>query len=263
VPGLWLLAIDSANYANNRQAGRPVTASGLTQAREDWIEGILVEAAKRKKAVIAMMHHGAIEHFKGEAQFYGDYLVTGWREFSRMLAAYGVRTVFTGHFHSQDIVLERTTPGRFLYDVETGSLVTFPDPMRLVEIRPDQKMVITSSRITDLPSFTALGEDFGAYSKSYMEEAVNTIAVKTMTGLGVPEAEAKSLTPQITAAIEANLQGDEHFTGTEMIRTKGLSFMGGLVVQSRKDLVNGLWHDLEPPDNNLTIDLRDGSWASP
>ncbi|HET6487379.1 MAG TPA: metallophosphoesterase, partial [Spirochaetia bacterium] len=37
VPGLWLLAIDSANYATNRQAGRPVTASGLTQAREDWI----------------------------------------------------------------------------------------------------------------------------------------------------------------------------------------------------------------------------------
>ena len=28
-------------------------------------------------------------------------------------------------------------------------------------------------------------------------------------------------------------------------------------------LAVGLWHDLEPPDNNLTIDLTDGSWTSP
>lgn len=263
VPGLWLLAIDTANYASNRQAGGPVTASGLTQAREDWIEGALIEARRQGKAVIAMMHHGAVEHFKGEERHYGEYLVNGWRQFSGMLAAYGVRAVFTGHFHSQDVALSRTGPDRFVFDIETGSLVTYPDPLRFVEIHPDQRMVITSSTITELPSFKDRGAGFGAYSRQYLEESVNSIAAKTLVGLGVPEAEARSLTPQITAAVEANLVGDERFTGTEMLRTKGLSFMGGVVVAARKDLVAGLWNDPEPADNNLTINLRTGSWTAP
>jgi hypothetical protein len=39
-----------------------------------------------------------------------------------------------------------------------------------------------------------------------------------------------------------------------------LSFMGWVVVTYRKGLLKGLWFDLEPPDNNITIDLKTGTW---
>jgi len=32
------------------------------------------------------------------------------------------------------------------------------------------------------------------------------------------------------------------------------------VVNNRKDLVEGLWADLEPQDNNVTLDLKTGQW---
>ncbi len=41
----------------------------------------------------------------------------------------------------------------------------------------------------------------------------------------------------------------------ETLHTSGLSLMGRVVVMMRKSMVNGLWQDLEPADNNMSIDL--------
>ena len=172
VPGLWLLAVDSASYAENMKKGAPVTGGGLTQDRIDWMEGVLADAQRRDKAVIVMMHHGVVEHFAGETKYFGDYLVNGWQQVSEMLAAWNVRAVFTGHFHSQDVTTGKTKNGKFLYDIETGSLVSFPSPVRTVQITATQKMVITSSFISELPSFAARGTDFWKYSRATLAEGI-------------------------------------------------------------------------------------------
>jgi hypothetical protein len=77
----------------------------------------------------------------------------------------------------------------------------------------------------------------------------------------VPKAEAETLAPQIADAFIAHYRGDEKFAGTEMLKTTGLSFMGGIVIGMRKDLVTGLWQDLPPADNNATLDLAAGAAA--
>jgi 3',5'-cyclic AMP phosphodiesterase CpdA len=261
VPGLWLVAIDSCNYDSNKGKSESVTGGGLTQARIAWIEGMLGEALRRDKAVIVMLHHGVVEHYPGNDQYYPDYLVNGWQQFSDMLATYRARVVFTGHFHAQDITLKKNKDGRFLFDVETGSLPTWPDPMRIVEIGADQRMTISSSLIKELPSYAARGIDFGSYSEDFIREAGDAIAVKTMKGLGVPQRDTTGLAPQVTEALVAHFRGDEQFTGTLMLGAPGLSLMGNLVVALRKDQVAGLWHDLEPADNNLSIDLATGAWS--
>jgi len=258
VPGLWLLAVDSANYAENAGKASPVTGSGLTQARLDWIESMLAEAVRQGKAVLAMMHHGVVEHYKGQEKYFKEYLVTGWQQFSDMLAAYNVRVAFTGHNHAQDITRKTAAGGKFIYDVETGSLVSHPDPVRGVEILPSQQMTIDSSFVAALP---AQGGDFPAYSRSFFHEKVVLVAIKTMNGLGVPNAESETLAPQIGDAFTAHAAGDERFTGTEMLKLSGLSLMGSVIVGDRKDLVTGLWNDLPPVDNALAIDLGTGAWT--
>lgn len=260
VPGLWLLALDACDYRHN--PGRRAAESGgrLGAATVPLIREVLSRAAREKIPVVAMMHHGAVEHFKGQEKYYGDYLVKDWREVSGLLAAYHVRTVFSGHFHAQDVTVKRWDDGRFLYDVETGSLVTDPDPVRHVEIDAEQQMQIQSSFITELPSFAACGRDFRSFSRQSLREAIARIAARLLTACYLPADEAALLSCQISEAFAAHFEGDEKFTRAEKLKKKGLSFMGGLVVAARGDLIEGMWDDLEPADNDITIDLSTGAW---
>jgi 3',5'-cyclic AMP phosphodiesterase CpdA len=261
-PGLWLLALSSADYEENPKKDEPTTSGRLSRRTAAWIEDVLGRALSTGTAVIAMMHHGALEHYRGQARYFGEYLVRDYPQVSELLASYGVRLVCTGHYHAQDITLKRWDSGAFLYDIETGSLVSYPCPVRLVEIDGEQGMTVRTTRITTLPSFAQEGRDFEAYSLSFLRGGIAGIALKTMKGLGVPEGEAEKLAPQIAEAFVAHYAGDERFAGTEMLTLSGLSLMGSVVVGNRKDLVTGLWADLEPADNDVFINLADGSWSA-
>ena len=257
--GLLLLAIDSCDYEQNGELDDPVVAGRLRAEQIAWIEQVLLDAVRDGKAVVAMMHHGLIEHYDSQAKHFGDYVLADYQQIGRMLAAYGVRVVFTGHYHAQDIVRADFTTG-LVYDVETGSLVTYPCPIRFVSVQ-DGIMAIRSERITQIPSFAERKADFADYARDTVFRGINDIAVETMVGLGMQEAEARGLSGQITEAFLAHYQGDEEFIGQEMIRLRGLSLTGRLVVGIRKDLVYGLWEDLEPPDDSISIDLVHGSWT--
>ncbi len=261
VPGLWLLALDACEYRQNAGRSRPVAAGRLTPQTLRWTEGVLARAAREGVPVIAMMHHGVVEHFKGEEQFFGDYLVESWREVSALLAAYHVRVVFTGHYHAQDVTERKWDDGRFLFDVETGSLVTDPSPVREATINASQQMTIRSSFITQLPSFTARGMDFRRYSRERLREALSGFTFRLLRKYLVPADEAALLSGQIAEAFAAHFEGDERFTGKEKLKRKGLSFMGSIIMASRGDFIEGLWDDLPPADNDVSIDLTTGAYA--
>jgi hypothetical protein len=80
-------------------------------------------------------------------------------------------------------------------------------------------------------------------------------------GYKVNQAEAEKLAGQVAEAFLAHYEGDENLpSGQEVLQISGLSIPGWVVVNFRKDMVIGLWHDLPPPDNNVTLDLKTGSW---
>jgi predicted phosphodiesterase len=261
VPGLWLLAIDSASDDHNAGRRRPVTGGGVTRARLSWIESMLLEAERRGKAVMAMMHHGVMEHYAGNERYLPQYLVNDWREMSALLAAWHVRVVFTGHNHAQDIAMESWPGGSVLYDVETGSTVTWPDPVRTVQIGPSQEMRITSSFITALPSFSARGVDFRDYSREFARTAAHSAALSTLERFGVSRADALLLAGQAADALLAAERGDESSTEPRALGGPHLGLMGSLAVSAARPLVQGLWNDVPPPDNDLTIDLAAGQWS--
>jgi hypothetical protein len=261
VAGLWLLGIDACRYAENRPGRSPVTGGRLRPESLAWIETTLADALRLGKAVSVFMHHGLVEHFPGQARSFDDYLVEEYPEIGRMLAAYGVRTAFTGHFHAQDAALARFPGGGFLFDVMTGSLVTAPN-IRFVTVDRSGNMTIGSEPIADLPSFAAAGRDFGAYAREFVRERIAAIAVREMRKRLVPARDAAALAPRIADAFVANYRGDERFTGGERLPTSGLSLAGRIVVGIQKSKIEGLWDDLEPPDNDLVIDLATGAWRT-
>jgi DNA repair exonuclease SbcCD nuclease subunit len=151
--GLWLLALDDCRYAENVENEAPITDGKFNAATLQWIEEMLDKAAIEKKAVMVMVHHGVVEHYVGQEKNYGDYVIDDFPAVSKLLAMYNARLVFTGHYHAQDITLAHwIDPDKFIFDVETGSLVTYPVPYRVISIDDSQKAVIRTNHIESIPS---------------------------------------------------------------------------------------------------------------
>ena len=256
---LWLLALDSCLYRENVSGEEPVTDGRFTDATLRWIEEMLIKAAEENTAVIAMMHHGVVEHYNGQEKNFGEYIVDDYPAVSKLLATYNVRLVFTGHYHAQDITVVRRTEGeKFLFDVETGALVTYPCPYRLVDIDSSQKAEVRTGHIESIASYP---EGFPEFTRAYITKGIENIALLAIQKYKVKQAQAEKLAGQVSEAFVAHYAGDEMLpAGQEPLSAKGMGVMARLVVAFRKDLIEGLWQDLDPPDNNVVLDLRTGAW---
>ncbi len=135
IPGLVMLAIDSNRDEENRLTARGDSTNYYTNAGRIrpqtllWLREQAQQAHEQGKHLVAMMHHHLLEHIDGEAQYLKDYIVTDHEQAAQVLADCGVHAVFTGHLHITDAV----TNG-MLTEVATGSLSTYPMPLRLVTI---------------------------------------------------------------------------------------------------------------------------------
>ena len=256
--GLWLLGLDGCRYKENKASEEPMVDGKFSPETLQWIEEMLGKAASGGKAVIIMMHHGVMEHYVGQEKNYGEYIVDNYEDVGRLFAAYNARLVFTGHYHAQDITLKKFPNEKFLYDIETGSLVTNPMPYRIITIGADQQMSVRSQYVTSIPSYA---QNLPQHAAQYLREGISNIATRTIMKYGVDKAEAAKLADQVADAFAAHYAGDEKLaTGKEPIQQQGLSLPGWFVIQYRKDLIIGLWEDLPPTDNNITIDLKTGNY---
>lgn len=253
--GLWLLALDSCRWKENPIHGHPITGGVFSKATLSWIEDILIRAKKENKAVLAMMHHGVLEHYPTNEKNYPEYLVKDYDKVSCMFAEHGVPLVFTGHFHAQDITKKTYEGGkRFVFDVETGSLVTSPCPYRIVTITKDQQADIRSRFIMSIPSHP---NDFREYSEQYVYHGTVNMANDALDGYHVAPSDQKIISPQISRAYVTHLKGDEQKPA--VVRdTDGLSAWGTFIFFMRGSLVEGWWTDLPPQDNHVNINLITG-----
>ena len=125
-------ALDTNRYDEHERSS--ITAGRI---RPGTMEGAIrhLEQAKREAiTVLGMMHHGLVEHMPFQSDLFAAYLVENWEREADRLADAGLRVVFTGHFHSNDIS-KRTSPnGHVIYDVETASLAQYPFAYRIMEL---------------------------------------------------------------------------------------------------------------------------------
>lgn len=266
VPGLWLVAMDACRYRENAPGSKPIVGGRFSEETLQWLDSVMNLAASSGKALLGVMHHGVVEHYKGQQRFFGDFVVDDWKVIAERFAASGMKVVFTGHYHAQDIVkatFNTAIGGRrrsvFIFDVETGSLVTYPCPYRVVEITEDQIMRIRSNYITEIPSHPA---GFQEYAKEYAHQGVSGIAYSTLRKYRVNDQSAQVLAPQVADAFIAHYRGDEVIPQVT-IDTSGTGLWAKLVVWVQRGLINGLWNDLEPADNDIDIDLSTGDWTVP
>ncbi len=142
--GLTVIGIDtSINTADVTPNGEDshITAGTMGESLYQWAKKQVIEAKKRNDVVFLLSHHGYIPHFVKEPELLKEYLLNEWNENcydgkrpAEAFADLGVSYVFTGHMHAQDIAKVVSKEGNTIYDIETGSTVTYPCPIRHLEL---------------------------------------------------------------------------------------------------------------------------------
>ncbi len=256
-PGLWLLALDSAMYETNFADDYPKTEGSLRTATLRWMENILQEAQTKKKAVMVTLHHGLVEHWPGQAKFHPEYLVDHRDSIAQALAHYGVRFVLTGHYHSHDVAVKRfEKDNTWIYDLESGSLVTWPSPWRMMDIK-NNRMTLTTGEVTSLPSIP----DFGPFARNFVKQGLKGLTSTAANKFFVAPEDQERIAELSAEAFLNHYAGDENPpAGRNLSDTEGMGLMGKLMVWQLGYVLEGLWTDTEPSDRNITIDLKTGTW---
>jgi DNA repair exonuclease SbcCD nuclease subunit len=259
VPGLWLLALDSAKWAESAQAEHPVVSGRLTDATMAWALKKLHQAQVRGKQVIAFMHHGVNLHFGAEPIIFPDYLVDNWPVVGAQLAGAGLKVIFTGHYHSQDasivsIDADGNPQPSTLCDIETGSLVMEPCAYRIAELDCNGLLHVASPRINSIA--VNLGMPFQQYADGYLRALLPyqvTFELKYLFGLS--DADAAAVAPLVVDALIANYDGDEDPSEATLATLQWLlSFPAGSPYNTLGQLLGTLWIDnLPPSDNQLVV----------
>ncbi len=138
VEGLTIIAMDTCRYSSDNTSNgddEHETSGAISADLEKWVIEQTAAAKARGDLVIGLEHHGLVPHFDVEPTILPMYLVNGYERIAQEYADAGMSAVFTGHMHAVDIAAMTTKAGNTFYDIETGSALTYPCPIRFVDLR--------------------------------------------------------------------------------------------------------------------------------
>lgn len=189
LPGVRLIGLNSNCFnEQGQQIGR------LDDAQLRWLEAVLQTATD--ELVLVMVHHNVVEHLPHQSRhpMANRYMLANAPELLQILRRYGVKLVFTGHLHVQDVACDDG-----VYDITTGSLVSYPHPYRVLEFHRDQQgkewLQILSHRVKSVPNFP----DLQHLSKKWMGDRSFPFLMKLLTlpPLNLPATQAQELAPSL------------------------------------------------------------------
>jgi 3',5'-cyclic AMP phosphodiesterase CpdA len=189
LPGVKLIGLNSNSFNDQ---GEQVGCLDAKQLR--WLEEVL--AASGDELVLVMVHHNVVEHLPNQSShpLANRYMLANSAELLQLLKRYGVKLVFTGHLHVQDIAYSDG-----VYDITTGSLVSYPHPYRVLEFHRDnqgkESLQIVSHRVESVPDFPDLQQS----SRQWMGDRSFPFLIKLLTHspLNLPLSQAKKLAPSL------------------------------------------------------------------
>ena len=170
LPGVRLIGLNSNNFnEQGEQIGH------LDDAQLEWLKGVLATATE--DVILVMIHHNVVEHLPGQSQHKMGrrYMLENAPELLDVLRP-KVQLVFTGHLHVQDIA-----ESQGIYDITTGSLVSYPHPYRILHFRVDELgrrwLQIESNRIDSLPEWP----DLPNFSREWMGDRSLQFMLRLLT----------------------------------------------------------------------------------
>jgi UDP-2,3-diacylglucosamine pyrophosphatase LpxH len=246
-PGLRIIAIDASKYDEYGPAG-DVAAGRIKPETLAWVLAQLAQAKQQNIQVFAMMHHNLIEHYAGQSQLDPGYVIDDWQNAANTLMDAGLKVIFTGHYHANDIS-SYSHNGKKLFDIQTGSLVTAPSPYRIVIVKNDQLEVKTNT-VQSIAAPLPGNLSFPAYANGFLSQHLDGYFNYYLTAiLGAPQPVATFAAPLFRNGIMAHFAGDEKMPADQQQKIAELAAMS----QQLAGIVTTLWTDTGEIDNNTTV----------
>ncbi len=161
------------------------TEDGLTSDRVSWIVSQAKKAYSDGRYPVLMMHHNLLDHMPLQRVLSHDFIVRNHQATAERLANAGIKIVFTGHEHGNDVASYTSLSGRIITDFSTTSLTMYPLEYRYVSFEDD---VITYScrEITGIDTsaltlacegytdeqIALMNGDLRAYSKGFFKAGI-------------------------------------------------------------------------------------------
>ncbi len=149
--GLTIIMIDSSIYSADRSQkhkdGVNNVVGSVSKDQLRWVVDKIDEAKARNDMVICVSHHAFIPNFRNQELVFSPFIIKEYKDKIEdsdprlnnktpieVLADNGVKFIFTGHLHENGTAKFVSEEGNEIYDIQTGSTITYPLPIRHIKI---------------------------------------------------------------------------------------------------------------------------------
>ena len=165
-----LVALDTCD-----ERYRVVSNNDIT--RMDWAVKQIKAAKKQGKKVIMIMHHNLLEHNPFQKLNEKNYVVNTPYSFAGLLADLGVKLVFSGHTHCNNVKSYTSFLGNTIYDFSMSSLGNFPAEYKYFNVT-DSKISYETKKINYIDA-DKLAEVCKGFSNEALEMMKNNLQAYT------------------------------------------------------------------------------------
>ena len=164
-PGIRLLALNDD--------GNLRSFSGATTETVRWYMDQIEKAHEAGDYIFVMSHHPVLPPSPVYPLFSEKDMIFNHDAVARRFADAGVDLIFTGHTHMQHINQITTEKGNVFYEVNTGSVVGYPNPIRKVTFTPGKAEIVTEH--IDSFDWDLGGKTVNEYLKDHFEYMIRDI----------------------------------------------------------------------------------------
>lgn len=145
--------------------------------RMNWAVKQIKAAKKQGKKVIMIMHHNLLEHNPFQKLNEKNYVVNTPYSFAGLLADLGVKLVFSGHTHCNNVKSYTSFLGNTIYDFSMSSLGNFPAEYKYFNVT-DSKISYETKKINHIDA-DKLAEVCKGFSNEALEMMNNNLQAYT------------------------------------------------------------------------------------
>lgn len=209
LPAVWLIGLNSIAFEED---GTQHWSGLLDGEQLLWLEATLAQIPDDALTMV-MVHHNVLEHLPGQShhRMGKRYMLDNAPALVQSLQVAGASLIFTGHLHVQDIAR-----WGHLYEITTGSLVSYPHPYRIVQVLRDgdrpraATLRVESRRVQSLPGW----EDLSQRSREWMGDRSPGFMLQFLTSppINLSSQLAQEFLPDLRNFWADIAAGDAHFT---------------------------------------------------
>ncbi|MEK3685659.1 metallophosphoesterase [Paenibacillus sp. FSL R10-2736] len=173
-PDLWLLMIDSAQYAHNEEYNFPQTDGRILPSTLSWMDENVKLAAQEHASIITVMHHNLLSH---TSMAVSGFKLNNSQETMKTLRKDGLNLVLSGHIHMQDIrrnpAEDSIDPAMPVYDIATSAMAVNPHQYGAMTFDPVSRAFTYNTAAVDVEGWAQAKDITDPHLlnfKSYAEE---------------------------------------------------------------------------------------------